>query len=89
MTEPSRPRLPRGVRLREDTVRKRWVLLGPERIFDIDAIGVEILKRCDGKATVEQIVASLAQAFNAPPERVAKDVQQFLGGLVTKRIIDL
>jgi len=34
------PRLPRGVRLREDRVRGRWVLLAPERIFEIDCPGL-------------------------------------------------
>jgi coenzyme PQQ biosynthesis protein PqqD len=83
------PRLPRGVRLREDKVRGRWVLLGPERIFEIDGIGVEILKRCDGKATLDDISTGLAQSFQADIAQVAPDVDAFIAGLNAKRIIDL
>ncbi len=32
IADDARPRLPRGVRLREDKVRDRWVLLAPERV---------------------------------------------------------
>ena len=84
-----RPRIPRGVRLREDKVRARWVLLGPERIFEVDGIGVDILKRCSGSATLGQIIADLAKAYGATPEQVAPDVKDFLQGLAAKRIIDL
>lgn len=84
-----RPRIPRGVRLREDKVRHRWVLLAPERIFEVDGIGVEILKRCDGSTTLGEIIAGLAAAYEATPEQVTPDVTDFLQGLATKRIIDL
>ncbi len=32
------PALPRGVKFREDKARGRYVLLGPERIFEADPI---------------------------------------------------
>jgi coenzyme PQQ biosynthesis protein PqqD len=85
----AKPRLPRGVRLREDKVRGRWVLLAPERIFEIDGIGVEILKRCDGEATVNEIVIDLARSFHADVTQVAPDVDAFIAGLSAKRIVDL
>jgi pyrroloquinoline quinone biosynthesis protein D len=83
------PKLPRGVRLREDKVRSRWVLLAPERIFEIDGIGVEILKRCDGKASLGAIAADLAKAYDAEIAQVEPDVTAFVKGLAEKRIIDL
>ena len=85
----SKPKLPRGVRLREDKVRSRWILLGPERIFEIDGIGVEILSRCKGLATIDEISRELAAAFEAPLEQVAPDVQAFIADFAQKRIIDL
>jgi pyrroloquinoline quinone biosynthesis protein D len=84
-----RPRLPRGVRLRHDRVRDRWVLLAPERIFELDEIGVEILKRCDGSRTVEEMSAALAVAFGASPEDVRPDVETFLKDFGGKRVVDL
>ena len=82
------PHLPRGVRLREDTVRKRWVLLAPERIFEIDDIGVEILKRCDGRS-MHALVSDLALAFGASQSDIRGDVEGFLKDFADKRIIEL
>ena len=50
--ETSVPSLPRGVKLRFDKARDAWVLLAPERVFMPDQIAVEILKRCDGQASL-------------------------------------
>jgi len=84
-----RPRLPRGVRLRHDHVRDRWVLLAPERIFELDEIGLEILKRCEGSVTVEEMSAALAVDFGASPEEVRPDVEAFLKDFADKRVVDL
>jgi pyrroloquinoline quinone biosynthesis protein D len=83
------PRLPRGVRLRYDEVRSEWILLAPERILKPDGIALEILKRCNGTATLDAIVDELAQAFDADREEVARDVREFLNDLAAKRILEL
>jgi pyrroloquinoline quinone biosynthesis protein D len=83
------PRLPRGVRLRYDDVRSQWMLLAPERILKPDGIALEILKRCDGKTTLDAIIDDLTQSFGAAREEVASDVREFLNGLAAKRIIEL
>jgi pyrroloquinoline quinone biosynthesis protein D len=83
------PRLPRGVRLRHDRVRDRWVLLAPERIFELDEIGVEILKRCDGHTTSSELAADLARAFGADFHEVKADVEAFLSDFAGKRVLDL
>ena len=61
-----RPRLPRGARLAHNEAQGGWVLLAPERVFKADVIAVEIIKRCDGKATLGEIVDDLAAAYSAP-----------------------
>jgi pyrroloquinoline quinone biosynthesis protein D len=83
------PRLPRGVRLRHDRVRGRWVLLAPERIFELDDIGTEILRRCDGMTSVGELVDRLARAFEADRDAVRHDVEQFLQDFADKRVLDL
>jgi pyrroloquinoline quinone biosynthesis protein D len=83
------PRLPRGVRLRHDRARDRWVLLAPERIFELDEIGVEILKRCDGQTTLSDLADGLAEAFGADPQEVKADVEAFLSDFAGKRVLDL
>lgn len=82
------PSFPRGVRLRLDAARDKWVLLAPERIFEPDNVGLEILKRIDGKATFGDIVDDLSVAFDAPRERIEADVKEFLGGLAEKGLLE-
>jgi coenzyme PQQ biosynthesis protein PqqD len=83
------PRLPRGVRLRFDQVRQRWVLLAPERIFELDDVGVEILKHCDGSLNFEEIIGALADAFGSSRDEVRPDIEAFLIEFADKRVLDL
>ena len=92
MTAPapsSKPRLPRGVRLVHNEAQGGWVLLAPERVFKADQIAADILKRCDGEATLDAIVDDLAKTFNAPRERVMTDVSALIGGLAEKKLLEL
>jgi pyrroloquinoline quinone biosynthesis protein D len=83
------PTLARGVRLRFDKARDAWVLLAPEKVLMPDQIAVEILRRCDGKATVSAIVDDLAATFSAERGQVAGDVQAFLQDLADKGMLTL
>lgn len=82
------PRLARGVRLRHDEARGQWVLLAPERVFQPDPVGVEILRKVDGVRPLSLIVDELASAFSVDRARVAADVGAFLAGLVEKGLIE-
>jgi pyrroloquinoline quinone biosynthesis protein D len=82
------PRLPRGVRLRQDETRGGWVLLAPERILQPDGVAVEILTRVDGQSSLAEIVDSLVAAFSAERERIDADVRGFLGGLAEKGFVE-
>ena len=85
----ARPRLPHGVRLVESQAHGGWVLLAPERVFKADAIAVEIIKRCTGKATLREIVDDLAKTFTAPRDRVLADTSTLLRGLADKKLLEL
>ena len=86
----AKPRLPRGVRLVHNEAQGGWILLAPERVFKADAIAHEILTRCTGEATLEQIVNDLAKAFaGAPRERIHDDVVKLIGGLADKKLLEL
>jgi len=89
IADDARPRLPRGVRLREDKVRARWVLLAPERVVKVNPIAVEIIKLCDGSRPLSEIVSGLAERFNADPTRVGADVRALLASLAEKRMAEL
>ena len=83
------PALPRGVRLRFDKVRNVWTLLAPERVLMPDEIAVEILKRCDGEATVAAIVDDLGRAFVADRDEIAADVEELLQDLADKGLVTI
>jgi pyrroloquinoline quinone biosynthesis protein D len=85
----ARPRLPRGVRLTESKAHGGWVLLAPERVFKADAIAVEIIKRCTGDASLDDIVDDLVRAYAAPRERVLADTTALLRGLADKKLLEL
>jgi pyrroloquinoline quinone biosynthesis protein D len=84
----SRPRLPRGVRLKRDEARGRWTLLAPERIFEVDATAAAVLELCDGERDLGTIVAELAKRYNAPPAVIEKDVVAMLADLKMKRVLE-
>ena len=84
----SRPRLPRGVKLKHDEVRGRWTLLAPERIFEIDATAAAVLELCDGERELGRIVAELAERYNAPAAVIEKDVVATLADLKMKRVLE-
>jgi pyrroloquinoline quinone biosynthesis protein D len=85
----SRPHLPRGVRMRRDEARGRWILLAPERIFEIDDVAATVLQLCDGVRDLKSIVAELASRFSAPEARIRTDVAAMLNDLKAKRVLEI
>ncbi len=85
--EGSVPRLPRGVRIKFDRPRDQWVILAPERMFVLDAVGLDIARACDGAASVSNIVAGLAETYKAPYEVILGDVVRFLQDFADKGVI--
>jgi pyrroloquinoline quinone biosynthesis protein D len=83
----TRPYLPPYLKLRHDAGRGRWLLLAPERILTPDQTAVAVLKLCDGKRTVEEIVESLAKEYSAPADVIRADVLDLLQGLADKGYI--
>ena len=81
------PRLAPGVRLHHDQVRGAWVLLSPERIIETEGPAHDILSRCDGSRTMDQIVDELAEQYAAPRAEIATDVEALLAELTAKRMV--
>jgi pyrroloquinoline quinone biosynthesis protein D len=82
------PRFPRGVRLKHDDARDEWLLLAPERVVKPDPIALEILRLCDGIATLDTIIDTLATRFSADRARIETDVRAMLNELAGKRMVD-
>jgi pyrroloquinoline quinone biosynthesis protein D len=89
ITEGSIPQIAPGGRVHFDKRRDQWVILAPERLFVLDAIAHEIIKRCDGQATMAEIVDGLAAQFSADRKVILQDVSSLLQGLADKRIVTL
>jgi pyrroloquinoline quinone biosynthesis protein D len=85
----ARPRLARGVRLREDPARGGHVLLAPERVLNPNRTAIEVLRRCDGERTFAGLVDELAGVFAMDREAIAGDVADLLADLAQKRLVDL
>jgi coenzyme PQQ biosynthesis protein PqqD len=86
--EQARPRLARGVRLRQDRLTGKFLLLRPETGFELRGSALDIVRLCDGASTVAGIVDELAKthADTARPE-IAKDVARLLEELLARRLI--
>lgn len=85
----ARPRLAAGCRWAEAEGEER-MLLFPEGAIRLRSTGRDILERCDGERTVQQIVEELQVRYGvADPARIADDVDRFLQQLHQKRIVDL
>ncbi|MCG8694243.1 MAG: pyrroloquinoline quinone biosynthesis peptide chaperone PqqD [Minwuiales bacterium] len=78
------PSLPRHIKLRWDKRREQWVIQAPEKVMFPDEIAVAILNRCDGAATLGEIVAALAAEYDEKPEDIAADVTEMLQDLADK-----
>lgn len=84
----SRPRLAPGCRLGENNQQR--VLLMPERALRLNGPSLEIVERCDGQHTVQQIITELQQIYSkAEPKKVESDILDYLGRLHDQRALDL
>jgi pyrroloquinoline quinone biosynthesis protein D len=70
------PRLGHGFRLQWEEAQGNHVLLYPEGMVKLNRSAGEILSRCDGQATLGQIVEQLHAAFNA--QGLRPEVEKFL-----------
>jgi pyrroloquinoline quinone biosynthesis protein D len=61
---PEKPLLNRRFRMQYEPAQEAHVLLYPEGMVRLNQSAAEILKRCDGSATVDEIIAQLETAFN-------------------------
>jgi pyrroloquinoline quinone biosynthesis protein D len=83
----SHPRLAPGCRLSENNQQR--VLLMPERALRLNGPSLEIVERCDGNHTVQQIITELQQIYSkAEPKKVETDILDYLARLNDQRAID-
>ena len=81
----SRPAIDRGFRLQWEPAQNAHVLLYPEGMVKLNASAGEILKRCDGQATVADITADLERVFSTTG--LSGEVMAFLAMAVERQWI--
>jgi pyrroloquinoline quinone biosynthesis protein D len=92
----SRPRLAPGCRLGEATALQshakkdqQRVLLMPERALRLNGPSLEIVQRCDGQHTVQQIISDLQKIYSkAEAQKVEQDILGYLSLLQKERALD-
>lgn len=82
------PRLRPHMKLSFDKKRSRWMIQAPERLFLLDDTALEILRRCDGAATIGVIVDDLAGKFNAPRQVIMDDVKKLVQDFRDKGVLE-
>ncbi len=84
----SRPRLAVGCRLNEKGQQLR-VLHMPERALRLNGPSLEIVERCDGRRTVQEIISELQKIYSkAEPQKVETDILGYLALLHDQRALD-
>ena len=83
------PRLAPGCRLGSGP-GKDDMLLFPEGALRMNAASLQVVQRCDGSRSVQQIVSDLHAAFpQESEERLQQDVTQLLSRMLEKGVIEL
>lgn len=84
----SRPCLAPGCRLNDKSQQPRTLLM-PERALRLNGPSLEIVERCDGKHTVQQIIVDLQKIYSkAEPQKVESDILGYLALLHEQRALD-
>ena len=83
----SRPGLAPGVRLQTDAVTGDAVLLYPEGVMTLNPTAFEVVSHCDGKASVAEIVSTLADEYAADAATLQVDVVEALAELRARKLV--
>ena len=83
----ARPAIGAGFRLQWEPAQNAHVLLYPEGMVKLNGSAGEILKRCDGARTVQEIVTDLETAFGATG--LTNDVTAFMAFALGKHWLEL
>ena len=88
MSDPSisataRPAIERGFRLQWEAAQNAHVLLYPEGMIKLNASAGEIMKRCNGEASIADITADLERSFETTG--LGNDVMAFVAMAVAKK----
>ena len=81
------PAVGRGFRLQWEAAQNAHVLLYPEGMIKLNGSAGEIMKRCNGQASIADITADLERAFAT--QGLGEDVMRFVAMAVEKSWLTL
>ncbi len=72
-------------------VPDKLVLLTPHdgNYFSVNSVGARVWELCDGTRSVADIVAAIADEYDAPVETIQIDVVELLEELVSQRLVQV
>jgi pyrroloquinoline quinone biosynthesis protein D len=82
-----KPIVGRGFRLQWEPAQGAHVLLYPEGMVKLNGSAGAIMSRCDGRRTVEEIVADLETAFGV--KGLSADVMAFVNMALEKNWLEM
>jgi pyrroloquinoline quinone biosynthesis protein D len=86
----ARPVLARGVRLRLDRISGKTLLLRPEQGFELRGSALEVIRLCDGRRSIADIVDTLAaRATDTARAEIEADVLRLLSDLRRRGVIEV
>lgn len=92
----TRPRLSVAARLRFDTPSQSYVLLSPERGLRLNESASEVVRRCNGTLSVEQLIEQLRSTYiveaktttaHLTAEQIRAEVIELLAALHQRRLV--
>ncbi len=78
MIPSDRPRLSPHYLFRYEASQQAHILLYPEGLIKLNPAAAEILLRCNGERTADDIIADLDAAFPGNHEAIVRDTRAFL-----------
>src|SRR6185437_5574613 len=89
LSDSCKPRLAPGVRMVTDRMTGQPLLVFPEAMVELKGPGQTILALCDGRRSLADVVAMLAQQYNAPVAVLQADVIRYLDRLRDRRLVEV
>ncbi len=83
----ARPLISRGFRLQWEPAQNTHVLLYPEGMVKLNTSAGEILSRCDGKRTINEIITDLERTFRQAG--LSHDVTNFVSFAVDQKWLEI
>jgi pyrroloquinoline quinone biosynthesis protein D len=82
-----RPYLASHVRLKIDPITGDPILLFPEGMLMLNSTAHEVVRRCDGRTSIEQMAEQLAEEFDAAKETLLPDLLQTIEELSQRNLL--